>query len=65
VPHEFYRLPMPKAGIWREILNTDELSFGGSGVINQPVEVSEGSDLVITLRVAPLATLWLALSATA
>ena len=62
VPHEFYRLPMPKAGTWCEVLNTDELAFGGSGVINQPVEVSEGSDLIITLRVAPLATLWMALA---
>ena len=62
VPHETYRLPMPKAGTWNEVLNTDDLSFGGSGVINQPVEVLAGSDLVITLRVAPLATLWLALA---
>jgi 1,4-alpha-glucan branching enzyme len=53
---------MPKAGNWREVLNTDDLAFGGSGVINQPIDVAEGSDLVITLRVAPLATLWLALS---
>jgi 1,4-alpha-glucan branching enzyme len=51
---------MPKAGTWNEVLNTDDLAFGGSGVINQPVEVLAGSDLVITLRVAPLATLWLA-----
>jgi 1,4-alpha-glucan branching enzyme len=63
VPHEKYRLPMPKAGSWREVLNTDDLAFGGSGVINQPVDLSEGCDLVITLRVAPLATLWLALTA--
>jgi 1,4-alpha-glucan branching enzyme len=62
VPHENYRLPMPKAGSWREVLNTDDLEFGGSGVINQPVDVAEKSDLVITLRVAPLATLWLALA---
>jgi 1,4-alpha-glucan branching enzyme len=61
VPHENYRLPMPKSGTWQEVLNTDDLAFGGSGVINQPVDVTEGSDLVITLRVAPLATLWLAL----
>jgi len=65
VPHEFYRLPMPKAGLWHEVLNTDDLLYGGSGVINQPVEVTEGTDLVITLKVAPLATLWLALGATA
>ena len=65
VPHEFYRLPLPKAGNWHEVLNTDDLAFGGSGVTNQPVEVAEDSDLIITLRVAPLATLWLALVATA
>ena len=53
---------MPKAGTWREVLNTDDLAFGGSGVINQPVDVAEGSDLVITLRVPPLATLWLKLA---
>jgi 1,4-alpha-glucan branching enzyme len=62
VPHENYRLPMPKSGTWREVLNTDDLAFGGSGVINQPIEIVEGSDLVVTLRVAPLATLWLALA---
>jgi 1,4-alpha-glucan branching enzyme len=65
VPHEFYRLPLPKAGNWHEVLNTDDLAFGGSGVTNQPVEVAQDSDLIITLRVAPLATLWLALVATA
>jgi 1,4-alpha-glucan branching enzyme len=54
---------MPKAGTWKEVLNTDDLAFGGSGVINQPVVVAENSDLVITLRVAPLATLWMALAA--
>jgi 1,4-alpha-glucan branching enzyme len=53
---------MPKSGTWREVLNTDDLAFGGSGVNNQPLSIAEGSDLVITLRVAPLATLWLALA---
>ncbi len=62
VPHEFYRLPMPMAGTWREVLNTDDLAFGGSGSVNQPIEISAGSDAVITLKVPPLATLWLALA---
>jgi 1,4-alpha-glucan branching enzyme len=53
---------MPKAGTWQEDLNTDDLAFGGSGVVNQPIDVAEGSDLVITVRVAPLATIWLALA---
>jgi 1,4-alpha-glucan branching enzyme len=59
VPHEHYRLPMPLPGTWTEVINTDDLAFGGSGVLNQPIFVAEGSDLVITLRVAPLATIWL------
>ena len=63
VPHEHYRLPMPKAGTWHEAINTDDLAYGGSGVINQPIEIAEGSDLVITLRVAPLASIWLVLAA--
>jgi len=35
VPHENYRLPLPLPGTWREIINTDEMKFGGSGVTNQ------------------------------
>jgi 1,4-alpha-glucan branching enzyme len=25
---------MPSAGVWREIFNTDEKEYGGSGVLN-------------------------------
>jgi 1,4-alpha-glucan branching enzyme len=32
VPHENYQLPLPTAGVWREILNTDAVAFGGSGI---------------------------------
>jgi 1,4-alpha-glucan branching enzyme len=31
VPRDSYRLPLPKAGRWRERLNTDATNYGGSG----------------------------------
>lgn len=34
VPHENYRLAMPSAGLWDEVLNTDAEIYGGSGVGN-------------------------------
>jgi 1,4-alpha-glucan branching enzyme len=34
VPRENYRLPLPAAGRWREILNTDSHHYGGSGLGN-------------------------------
>ena len=56
VPHENYQLPFPNAGIWTEILNTDDLSFGGSGVSNDPVIV--GASQIASVRIPPLATIW-------
>ncbi|MEO0016023.1 MAG: hypothetical protein RL589_504 [Actinomycetota bacterium] len=56
VPHENYQLPFPNAGIWTEVLNTDELSFGGSGVSNEPVIV--GASQIASVRIPPLATIW-------
>src|SRR5437764_5709534 len=29
-----YRVGLPRGGRWREVLNTDDLRFGGSGVTN-------------------------------
>jgi 1,4-alpha-glucan branching enzyme len=31
VPHPAYRIGSPKAGIWREVLNSDAACYGGSG----------------------------------
>ena len=56
VPHENYQLPFPNAGIWTEILNTDDLRFGGSGVRNEPVIV--GASQIASVRIPPLATIW-------
>ncbi len=56
VPHENYQLPFPNAGIWQEVLNTDDVSFGGSGVINEPLIV--GASQIASVRIPPLATVW-------
>jgi 1,4-alpha-glucan branching enzyme len=56
VPHENYQLPFPNAGIWQEVLNTDDVSFGGSGVNNEPLIV--GASQIASVRIPPLATVW-------
>jgi 1,4-alpha-glucan branching enzyme len=63
VPQERYTLPMPAAGQWKEILNTDDLKYGGSGIVNHFV-AADGAPLFgyaasATLRLPPLATVWL------
>ena len=56
VPHDNYQLPFPNAGVWCEVLNTDDVSFGGSGVSNEPVIV--GASQIASVRIPPLATVW-------
>ena len=56
---------MPKVGKWVEILNTDDLKYGGSGVINSEIKVEQRQHLGFKssaiIRLAPLATIWLKL----
>jgi 1,4-alpha-glucan branching enzyme len=61
VPREDYRLPLPHAGRWREIVNTDAAEYGGSGKGNGgAVEAKQqGDGAVATLLLPPLATLML------
>ena len=64
VPHEGYRVGLPAAGTWTEVLNTDAEIYSGSGVGNLgAVEaVSDqwhGQPASATLRVPPLGTLWM------
>ena len=56
VPHESYQLPFPSSGIWTEVLNTDDISYGGSGVRNADVVVAESQMALV--RIPPLATVW-------
>ncbi|MEQ6901895.1 1,4-alpha-glucan branching protein GlgB [Nocardioides sp. YIM 152588] len=70
VPHEGYRLGLPRAGAWTEVLNTDAAAYGGSGVGNLgrveavaagPMEAGApgGSPAYATVVLPPLAVLWL------
>ncbi|QOQ39222.1 1,4-alpha-glucan branching protein GlgB [Trueperella pecoris] len=34
IPHNDYRIGLPTAGVWEEVLNTDAVEYGGSGVGN-------------------------------
>ncbi|HHW82842.1 MAG TPA: 1,4-alpha-glucan branching protein GlgB [Actinomycetales bacterium] len=64
VPHEGYRVGLPHGGDWLEILNTDAVEYGGSGVGNLGRVVAEeipwqGRPFSVRLRVPPLGALWL------
>jgi 1,4-alpha-glucan branching enzyme len=64
VPRTDYRLGVPHAGHWREILNTDSAHYGGSDLGNMggceavPI-ASHGYEWSIGLTLPPLATVWL------
>jgi 1,4-alpha-glucan branching enzyme len=56
--HERYQLPFPTTGTWTEVLNTDDLAYGGSGVSNEPIGIDDGAHLTLEVRIPPLATIW-------
>lgn len=63
-PHEGYRVGLPFAGEWEEILNTDSEEFGGSGVTNLGQVTAEeiswnGRAYSAELRIPPLGCVWL------
>ncbi len=64
VPHEGYRVGLPRAGRWDEVINTDagvyfgsEVgNFGGVDAVDEPWH---GQPASVALRVPPLGALWL------
>ncbi len=63
VPHNAYRIGLPRAGRWKEILNSDAGVYGGSGVGNHGsiAAVEEGwfgFPASATIVIPPLATVW-------
>ncbi|MEJ3404247.1 1,4-alpha-glucan branching protein GlgB [Rathayibacter sp. YIM 133350] len=65
-PHSEYRVGLPAAGRWDEVLNTDAAEFGGSGVGNlggvEALEVPwAGQPASAVLTLPPLGALWLKL----
>jgi 1,4-alpha-glucan branching enzyme len=67
VPREGYRIGVPAAGTYREIINTDAAVYGGSGVHNAVLATedtaSHGHPQSLALTVPPLATVMLVLDA--
>ena len=64
IPHEGYRIGLPHAGRWDEVLNTDAEAYVGSGVgnlggVDAQGEGWHGQPASATLRVPPLGTVWL------
>jgi 1,4-alpha-glucan branching enzyme len=62
-PHEGYRLGLPAAGRWKEILNSDAAIYGGSGMGNLGMietEAVESHDRPFSARMTlpPLSTVW-------
>ena len=62
-PDENYRVGLPFAGRWVEVLNTDAESYGGSGVGNLGAVQAEditwhGRPASAVLRVPPLGAVW-------
>jgi 1,4-alpha-glucan branching enzyme len=64
VPRSGYRLGVPRAGQWREVLNSDSTIYGGSGVGNLGTVATEaiaahGHPQSLALTLPPLAVLYL------
>jgi 1,4-alpha-glucan branching enzyme len=64
VPRMHYRLGAPRAGVWREILNTDSELYGGSnlgngGRLDASTMASHGQPFSLELTLPPLATVLL------
>jgi 1,4-alpha-glucan branching enzyme len=64
-PHHNYRVGLPAPGRWREIINTDATSYGGSGVgnlgsVEATSESWHGRPASAALTLPPLGVLWLA-----
>jgi 1,4-alpha-glucan branching enzyme len=65
MPHSDYRMGLPLAGRWREVLNTDAASYGGSGMGNLGIVQAipkpwHGRPASASIVLPPLSVLWLA-----
>jgi 1,4-alpha-glucan branching enzyme len=63
-PHLRYRVGLPRAGRWLEVINTDAFGYGGSGVgnlgaIDAVPEPWHGQPASAVMALPPLGALWL------
>jgi 1,4-alpha-glucan branching enzyme len=64
VPHHGYRIGLPEAGTWAEVLNTDAEVYAGSGVgnlgaVHASDTPSHGLPASASITVPPLGAVWL------
>jgi 1,4-alpha-glucan branching enzyme len=64
VPRDGYRVPLPMAGHWKEIMNSDAASYGGSGRGNMggvqaSATPSHGEPASAVVSIPPLGTIFL------
>jgi 1,4-alpha-glucan branching enzyme len=64
VPHHDYRIGLPAAGPWTEVLNTDAEAYAGSGVgnygsVHAHEHPSHGLPASASIAVPPLGAVWL------
>jgi 1,4-alpha-glucan branching enzyme len=64
VPRENYRIGLPRSGRWKEAINTDAETYGGSGVGNMGGFEAEGigwhgQEFSAEVTLPPLGALWL------
>jgi 1,4-alpha-glucan branching enzyme len=64
IPRHQYRIGLPFAGRWRELLNSDAESFGGSGMgnlggVDAEVFPCHGREASIRLTLPPLSATYL------
>jgi len=65
MPHYDYRIGLPQAGTWLEVLNSDAEAYGGSGTgnygrVEAVTEPWHGRPASAALTLPPLAVIWLA-----
>ncbi len=63
-PHRGYRLGLPRAGAWAEVINTDATCYGGSGEGNYGRVTADGppthaQPASASITIGPYATIWL------
>ena len=63
VPRAGYRLGLPRDGAWRELLNTDDARYGGSGAANAAVTAEDApwhdQPFSAPVLLPPLGVVWL------
>jgi 1,4-alpha-glucan branching enzyme len=64
VPRHGYRIGLPRAGAWREVLNTDDERFGGAGIVNSAIASEDvpwqGREQSAVVTLPPLGVAWFA-----